>query len=447
MKPIQQVFMLTMVLSVCCLSACSAIPINQNSAAKPLTASGTITADAVRLAPEIGGRLVGVAFKKGESVKAGDVVFQLDDTLLQAQHEQAAAAVKVAQAAADLARQKQASAQSDYSTAVQAARLQDQRARSTTWTMPQPDKFVVPNWYFEKTEKIAAAQAEVDTAQKFLDDEQANLEKTLKDISSGDFTPVEKRLAEAQAAYQVADQTLNQAKDKDVKSGTNLADAAQTNLNTALTELDTATRSYNQMLTSDAAKNVLQARSRIAVARARLDNALDGRDQLRSGEDALQLVTAQSMVDQASAAVSQAEANLAQAQAALKVIEAQISKMVIRAPEAGVVLSTPLHVGEIAAPGATVIEVGSLDTVTLTVYIPEDQYGQVKLGQEVKVSTDSFPGRSFKGTVTHIADQAEFTPRNVQTTESRSTTVYAVEISLDNTDYSLKPGMPADAKF
>jgi len=67
--------------------------------------------------------------------------------------------------------------------------------------------------------------------------------------------------------------------------------------------------------------------------------------------------------------------------------------------------------------------------------------------QKATIKVDSFPGKTFDGTVDYISDQAEFTPRNVQTIESRSTTVYAVEISIPNSDFDLKPGMPADASF
>jgi len=91
--------------------------------------------------------------------------------------------------------------------------------------------------------------------------------------------------------------------------------------------------------------------------------------------------------------------------------------------------------------------VGDLRRLTLTVYVPEDQYGQVYLGQEYPVSVDSFPGQTFTGVVTRIADQAEFTPRNVQTVSGRKSTVYAVRLSLTNPDLSLKPGMPADVKL
>jgi len=75
-----------------------------------------------------------------------------------------------------------------------------------------------------------------------------------------------------------------------------------------------------------------------------------------------------------------------------------------------------------------VLEVGDLDQVTLDVYISENQYGQLKLGQSASVKVDSFPTKTYEGKVTYISDQAEFTPRTVQTVDSRSTTVYKVEI-------------------
>ena len=80
-------------------------------------------------------------------------------------------------------------------------------------------------------------------------------------------------------------------------------------------------------------------------------------------------------------------------------------------------------------------------------FIPENQYGQIKLGQKASITVDSYPGRTFNGSVDYISDQAEFTPRNVQTIESRSSTVYKVELTIDNPGGELKPGMPADAVF
>ena len=88
--------------------------------------------------------------------------------------------------------------------------------------------------------------------------------------------------------------------------------------------------------------------------------------------------------------------------------------------------------------------IANLDKMTLTIYVPEDQYGKINLGQEYPITVDSFPGQVFMGKVTHIADQPEFTPRNVRTVQGRKNTVYAVRLPIPNPDHALKPGMPAD---
>ena len=119
----------------------------------------------------------------------------------------------------------------------------------------------------------------------------------------------------------------------------------------------------------------------------------------------------------------------------------------VRSPIDGVLLDRLVEPGEIVTPGGTILTVADLTTLTLTVYVPEDYYGQVTLSQTYPVSVDSFPGVSFPGIVTHISDQAEFTPRNVQTVQGRKNTVYAVRLTLNNPNLALKPGMPADVNL
>ncbi len=116
----------------------------------------------------------------------------------------------------------------------------------------------------------------------------------------------------------------------------------------------------------------------------------------------------------------------------------------IASPIDGVVLERLVEPDEFAAPGSTVMVVAPLNALTLKIYVPEDRYGQISLGQIIPVTVDSFPGETFKGRVSFISDKAEFTPRNVQTKDSRQTTVYAVKLNLDPAGGKLKPGMPAD---
>ena len=114
-------------------------------------------------------------------------------------------------------------------------------------------------------------------------------------------------------------------------------------------------------------------------------------------------------------------------------------------PVGGLVLECSIREGELAAPGATLLTVGDLDQVTLTVYVPENRHGQVHIGQRAKVRIDSAPGQVYLGTVVTIAHEAEFTPRNVQTQEERVNMVFAVDVEIPNPDHDLKPGLPADA--
>ena len=100
-----------------------------------------------------------------------------------------------------------------------------------------------------------------------------------------------------------------------------------------------------------------------------------------------------------------------------------------------------------ALPGATLIEIGRLDQLELTVYLPEKKFGLLVPGQTAQVSVDAYSGRIFDGTVLRMADEAEFTPTNVQTKEDRTRLVYAVVIRIDNSDLALKPGMIADVNF
>jgi RND family efflux transporter MFP subunit len=145
--------------------------------------------------------------------------------------------------------------------------------------------------------------------------------------------------------------------------------------------------------------------------------------------------------------VAIAQAQVQQAEAALARVQIQLDKLTLTAPRDGVVTERPANPGELATPGATLLQLGDLDQVTLTVFIPETQIGPVDEDQIAYVTVDAYPGEVFEGRVTFIATEAEFTPKNVQTEEERVNLVFAVKISLVNPDHRLKPGMPADAEI
>jgi HlyD family secretion protein len=117
----------------------------------------------------------------------------------------------------------------------------------------------------------------------------------------------------------------------------------------------------------------------------------------------------------------------------------------LTAPVTGVINQLLVRVGEFAVPGATLATVVDPEYLTLTVYIPERQMTLLAIGDRAEVTTDSYPDEIFVGEVRGIADQAQFTPSDVQTKEERVKLVFAVEILLEDPTRLLKPGMPADA--
>jgi len=129
------------------------------------------------------------------------------------------------------------------------------------------------------------------------------------------------------------------------------------------------------------------------------------------------------------------------------VIDMQLARMALTSPLSGVVVTRSVERGEVLQPGAVAMTIAQLEELTITVFVQEDRYGQIRLGQSAIVTVDSFPAETFTATVTKIADQAEFTPRNVQTEEGRRTTVFAIELELVDPTGRLKPGMPADVEF
>jgi HlyD family secretion protein len=143
--------------------------------------------------------------------------------------------------------------------------------------------------------------------------------------------------------------------------------------------------------------------------------------------------------------IEQARARLEQARQSLAVAQTQLSYATLTSPLSGVVLSKSTEPGEYVSPGTPIVTVGDLGNVWLRAYVNETDLGRVKLGQPVRVTTDTYPGKSYDGRVSFISSQAEFTPKSVQTEKVRVKLVYRIKVDIQNRNMELKPGMPADA--
>ncbi len=410
---------------------------NKTKPTGPLSASGTVETTEISIAPEVAGKILEVNVNEGDAVKKGDVLFTLDNTLLQAQRNVAVAARDTAQAALE-------SAQSASDTAIQAASQQLLQAQQALKDLNE-----------NADQARAQAELALAVAQQAVTDRQHD--RDLLNYSRADNGNADA----AWDAYYIAVDAYNKALDRfnnirnfDV---TNPAHAAvQAALVSAHQIMDQKKNIVDWYTGAPSANDIAQADAKVTIAKATLADAQRNFDNLKNGPDpdALALAqanlqTAQVQMDasQAKTAVNQAAQAVKQADANIALIDAQLSKTSITAPVDGVVLNRPGEPGSIVNAGGTVLTLGRLDELTITVYVPEDRLGEVTLGQTANVTVDSFPGETFTATVTFISDQAEFTPRNVQTVEGRQNTVFAVKLKLGDTSGKLKPGMPADVAF
>lgn len=204
--------------------------------------------------------------------------------------------------------------------------------------------------------------------------------------------------------------------------------SVESELSKAQADYDRASALYKEEVISSSKLD--EARTALDVLKEKRKAAAQSLALLKSGTRVEDIEAARQRVEQARAALAAANENL--------------DNTSIKAPFDGVVMSKYSEPGEIVAAGVPVLVVGDISKPWVRIYIKEDKLGMVRLGQKAEVRVDSFPGKTYQGTVTNIANEAEFTPKNVQTHEDRVKLVFAVKVSVENSDGGLKPGMPAD---
>lgn len=138
-------------------------------------------------------------------------------------------------------------------------------------------------------------------------------------------------------------------------------------------------------------------------------------------------------------------ANVEKLQAQFELADTRLGFAELRSPLNGYVLVKSALQGEVVQVAAPVFTAIDLNNIWVTAYINEKDLGRVKLNQQAYVMTDSYKNKRYKGWVSFISQQTEFTPKFIQTTEERVKYVYRIKVRVDNSSLDLKPGMPADA--
>jgi HlyD family secretion protein len=356
-----------------------------------LYGNGIIETTEVDVSARVAGKIASLPVDEGDPVNEGDLIAQLDSEELVAQVQQAEAAL--------------ASAQANLAELLAGTRAEEvQRARAQYQAALQTQRQAQAHYDLVKAgprvEEIAQLRAAVRQAEVALADAEREL----------------LRLQGLEHQGAVAQQQV---------------DLQRTRRDTAAAQLDAA---RERLRAAEAGSRPQE----IAAARAAVSQA---HDQARATKALLDLDLAGPRPE----TVDAARARVAQGDAALRVAQAQLGYTTVFSPVAGVVVTRGAELGELVTPGMPIARVSVISQPWLRVYVPETDLGRVKLGQSADVTTDTYPDRTYPGRVVEIAQQAEFTPKNVQTREERVKLVFGVKIQLENSRLELKPGMPADA--
>ena len=350
--------------------------------------SGTVEATQSHLSLQAGGRVLRVNVREGQAVVKDQILVELDPAEFRSRLEQSKANIE-----------------------------KSQKSREQAETLLKVYEMTLPA-------EVARAEAGVRALKSQVDDLKAG--SRIQEI------------ARAQQAMQSAASVMEDAK-KNAARYENL---------------------FNKALVSD--KEWDAVRLRYDLALREYERSRETLDLAREGSRAETIRTAEARVAEGEALLKQAHSNLIRIEAAKKEVEAarsviaaaratfdqmaiQLEYTQLKAPRAGIITSRNIEPGEVVTPGREVLTLSDLETVDLKIFVDETEIGKVKPGQKADVRVDTFPDKTFTGTVAFISPEGEFTPKIIQTRKERVKLVYLVKVSIPNPALELKSGMPADA--
>lgn len=242
---------------------------------------------------------------------------------------------------------------------------------------------------------------------------------------------LEQALAAEQIAQAQLDLMLKGARNEDIKQAEEMMKQSEINFNSAKADFERYKQLWETKSISKKQFEDMTARYEVAMA------------QYNSAKENYQKVKKIFRPEE----IEQAKGNVKKAKGSVELLKKNIRDSYVVSPISGFVVKKFVEVGETVTPMSSLFKVSNLRTVELMIYVSEVELGKIKLGQKAEVTIDTYPDRKYEGKVTYISPEAEFTPKNVQTKDERTKLVFAVKISVDNKNFDLKPGMPADAKI
>jgi HlyD family secretion protein len=396
-----------------------------------IEASGVIEATEVDVSSLTGGKLVRLLVNEGDWVKREEPLAEIDrrdiePQVTQARGALAAAKGQLAQAEAVLA-----------GAAAAAANAREAYRKST-----------------ELKGGYEAAQARYQAALAARDQAKATLDLVRAGVRSEEITQARAAVASAQASFENAQRELARLETLLAQGAVSRqqVDLQRTARDAASAALEGARARLAEAEAGARSEERRQAEAGFAQAQANLEAAarsLTTARELYGDKLALkqQLDAAEAQYRAAQQAQAAAAGQVENAGGALASAEKRLRDASVLSPIDGAVTIKVREAGETVGAGQAIVRLADLDHMWLRVYIPVTDLDRVKLGQEAEVRADANPSRPYRGRVTEIAQQAEFTPKNVQTREQREKLVFGVKVEVENPQHELKPGMPADARI
>lgn len=243
------------------------------------------------------------------------------------------------------------------------------------------------------------------------------------------------KLDEALASKEYA-----QAQYKLLKEGARYEDIkqAEDNLKQAQVSFDLAEKDKKRMDNLYESQSITKKQHDDAVANYEIASA-----RLNSARENLEKVKNLARPEE----LKQAEANLNRSIANVNILQKNLNDCFVTSPSSGFITKKFVELGETAGMMSSLFQIADLNSVELAIYVSETELGKVKLGQKAEIKVDTYPDKTFEGKVTYISPSAEFTPKNIQTKDERTKLVFQVKLKIDNSDFELKDGMPADASI
>src|SRR5229473_1167234 len=283
--------------------------------------------------------------------------------------------------------------------------------------------------------------------QAALEQSRANAEKAQRG-----FRPEEIAEARAAAEQAKADYELKRHgyRKEDIDAAQDDLERAKADETRTRLDFDRYEALAKKDLVSKQQRDTAEANWKVAVAQQQ--SARHKLDELQRGYRPEEIASGEAHYHQAQANLEKLERgnrreDIDLARAAYAYDEARFRERQVTAPSAAIVEVLDVRPGDLIAPNTPVATLLEKDQIYVRIYIPETEYGRLKLGQKAEVRVDSFPKTVFEGVLEQINQQAEFLPRNVQTREERVHQVFGIKIRINDPAGHVLAGMAADVKL